>query len=130
MSNLLDTDWAINYLNRVPRTVSRVNELRSEGIGISIISVAELYEGVLNSRDPARNERLMLELLRHHPIIQLDVAICRIFGAERARLRALGTLIPDMDLLIGTTALRHNLTLLSNNRRHFGRLPGLNIVSV
>ena len=129
MSNLLDTDWAINYLNRVPRTVSRVDELRPEGIGISIISIAELYEGVLNSHDPARNERLMLEFLRHHAMIDLDVTTCRIFGMERARLRATGTLIPDTDLLIGATALRHNLTLLSNNRRHFGRLPGLNIVS-
>ncbi len=130
MSNLLDTDWAISYLNRVPRTVERMDELRPEGIGISIISVAELYEGVLNGRDPARNERLMLEFLRRHPIIDLDVTTCRIFGTERARLRATGTLIPDTDLLIGATALRHGLTLLSNNRRHFGRLPGLNIVSV
>lgn len=48
---------------------------------------------------------------------------------ERARLRAMGTLIQDMDLLIGATALHHNLTLLTNNRRHFGRLPGLNIIS-
>ena len=63
-------------------------------------------------------------------MINLDFPICRIFGAERSRLRAMGTLIPDMDLLIGATALRHGLTLLSNNRRHFGRLPGLNIVSV
>ena len=130
MSNLLDTDWAISYLNRVPQTVSRVNALRSEGIAISIMSVAELYEGVLNSHDPARNERLMAEFLRNLPIIHVDVVICRIFGTERARLRAVGTLIPDMDLLIGATALRHNLTLLSNNRRHFGRLPGLNIISV
>lgn len=104
--------------------------MRIEGVGISIISVAELYEGVLNSYDPALNERFMTELLRNHPIIHVDAAICRIFGAERARLRAMGMLIPDMDLLIGATAPRHDLTLLSNNRRHFGRLPGLNIVSV
>ena len=130
MSNLMDTDWAISYLNRVPRIVNRVDALRPEGVAISIISVAELYEGALNSYDPGRNERLMTEFLRHHPIIQLDVATCRIFGAERARLRRIGMLIQDMDLLIGATALRHDLTLLSNNRRHFGRLPGLNVVSV
>ena len=49
---------------------------------------------------------------------------------ERARLRAMGTPIQDMDLLIGATALHHDLTLLSNNRRHFGRLSGLRITSV
>ena len=27
-------------------------------------------------------------------------------------------------------AMRHDLTLLINNRRHFGRVQGLNIVSV
>lgn len=130
MSNLLDNDWTIDYLNRIPRTVRRVDALRNEGIAVSIVSVAELYEGTLNSYDPERDERLLADFLRQYPTIHLDVAICRIFGAERARLRAMGTLIPDMDLLIGATALRHNLTLLSNNRRHFGRLPGLNIVSV
>ena len=49
---------------------------------------------------------------------------------ERARLRAAGMLIPGMDLLIGATALRHNLTLLGNNRRRFGRLSGLRIIPV
>ena len=130
MSNLLDTDWAINYLNDVPRTVRRVEELRPEGISISIVSVAELYEGVLNSHDPERRERSLQDFLRLFPIIDLDVPICRVFGVERARLRATGTLIPDMDLLIGATALRHDLTLLSNNRRHFERLSGLHIISV
>lgn len=130
MSNLLDTDWAISYLNHVPRTVRRVEELRPEGISISIVSVAELYEGVLNSNNPARNEHLMAEFLDQYPIIGVNVPICRIFGMERARLRAMGTLIQDLDLLIGATALRHDLTLLSNNRRHFQRLSGLRIISV
>ena len=30
----------------------------------------------------------------------------------------------------GATAIRHNLTLLTNNRRHFGRPRGLDIISV
>ena len=130
MSNLLDTDWAIDYLRRVPQAVHWVDTLLPEGIAVSIISVAELYEGVINSYSPERNERELLDFLRPFPIIDLNIPICRIFGMERARLRAAGTLIPDMDLLIGATALRHNLTLLTNNRRHFERLPGLTIISV
>ena len=126
----MDTDWAISCLNRVPRTVRRVDALISEGIAISIVSVAELYEGALNSHDPERGEEALNDFLRPFPVIDLDIPICRIFGMERARLRAAGTLITDMDLLIGATALRHNLTLLTNNRRHFERLPGLRIISI
>jgi tRNA(fMet)-specific endonuclease VapC len=39
-------------------------------------------------------------------------------------------MIGDCDLLIGATALRHNLTLLTNNRRHFERIDGLRMESV
>ena len=129
MSNLLDTDWAIDYLNDVAHVIQRVDALRPEGIAISIISVAEVYEGALNGHDPERGERALENFLRPFPIINLDIPICRVFGMERARLRAAGTPIQDMDLLIGATALRHDLTLLSNNRRHFERLQGLRILS-
>ena len=39
-------------------------------------------------------------------------------------------MIGDCDLFIGATALRYNLTLLTNNRRHFERLEGLRLESV
>jgi len=39
-------------------------------------------------------------------------------------------IIGDMDLLIGATALQHNLTVLTNNRRHFERIEGLRIESL
>ncbi len=63
-------------------------------------------------------------------VLTLDESVCRIFARERGRLRTSGALISDLDLLIGATAIRHNLTLLTNNRRHFDRLQDLNIMSV
>lgn len=100
-----------------------------EGIGISIISVAELYDGVVNGRNPERDEASLRIFLSGFELIDLDLETCHIFAREKGRLRAAGTLIGDFDLLIGATALRHDLTLLSNNRRQFGRLPGLNVIS-
>ena len=130
MRYLLDTDWAIEYLHNVERVITRLDELRPEGIGLSIISVAELYQGAFYARDPEAGRRALSAFLEPIPVVHLDDEICQIFAWERGRLKAAGTPIGDFDLLIGATALRYNLTVLTNNRRHFGRLTDLNIISV
>ena len=130
MRYLVDTDWAIDHLHRVSRVVLRLEELAPEGLGLSIISLAELYDGVLGSGNPQRDEQFLRTFLSAVEIVHLDDSTCRIFAGERGRLRAAGTLISDFDLLIGATAIQHNLTLLTNNRRHFERMPDLNIISV
>ena len=130
MQYLLDTNWAIDYLNRIERVVRRVEELETEGIGISIISLAELYEGVFYSRDPEEDERELRNFLRGIEIVDVDDEICRIFAIDRGRLRGAGAIIEDFDIMIGATAKRHRLTLLTNNRRHFERIQDLNIISV
>jgi tRNA(fMet)-specific endonuclease VapC len=130
MKYLLDTDWSIDYLHRVDRVVQRLGELTEESLGLSVISLAELYEGVFNSTNPERNERELQDFLRDVSIIPLDLETCRIFGRERGRLRRAGSLISDLDMLIAATALRHHLTLLTNNRRHFERVDGLAIISI
>jgi len=38
-------------------------------------------------------------------------------------------LIGDVDLLIGATALSRDLTLMTNNRRHFQIIEGLRLVT-
>ncbi len=38
-------------------------------------------------------------------------------------------MIGDFDLLIGSTGLRHGLTVLTNNRRHFESIVGLHVES-
>ena len=130
MRYLIDTDWVIHYLRGVGRVVERVLTLAPEGVGISIVSLAELQEGIARSVTPEVDETILRGFLNTVTVVGLDEDTCRIFGRERSRLRAEGNLIGDFDLLIGATAVRHGLTLLTNNRRHFERLADLAIESV
>ena len=129
MQFLVDTDWVIDCLNGIERVAQHFDGLRPQGIGLSIISLAELYEGVFGAADPQGDESALQDFLADVEVVPLDPTVCRIFAEERRKLRTAGTLVSDFDLLIGSTAIRHNLTLLTNNRRHFERLQGLSIVS-
>jgi len=129
-SYLLDTDWAIDYLNGQDRTRKRLEELEQSGLAFSIISLAEVYEGIYHSQDPQGNEEALLDFLQGVTVISVDEEICRLFGKERGRLRAGGKLTSDFDLLIGITARRYNCILLTNNRRHFENIEGLKIESL
>jgi tRNA(fMet)-specific endonuclease VapC len=131
MTYLIDTDWVIDHLNHIERVTKRLEERAPEGLALSIISLAELYEGVYYSRDPVESEAALQRFLNPElTLLGMDEETCQIFGKERGRLRAAGLMIGDCDLLIGATALRHHLTLLTNNRRHFERIEGLHIESV
>ena len=130
MKYLVDTDWAIDYLHSADRTIRRLEELLPNGVGLSVVSLAELYEGLARSRNPDADAEALRLFLKAVEVVPLDEAACRVFGAERARLREEGNLIGDMDILIGATAISNNLTLLTNNIKDFRRINGLNTVSV
>ena len=129
-SYLIDTDWIIHYLNGQRETVKRLVSLRKEGLAISVISLAELYEGVYYSTNPEGDKKALDDFLTGVSILGLEDEICKIFGKERGKLRKLKIVIGDFDLLIAATCLCYNLTLLTNNIRHFKMVEGLNIVSI
>ena len=130
MQYLVDSDWTIDYLNGIPRIVKALNGFLPDGVGISIISIAEIFDGIPGDISSEDAEQALSDFLDCVEVLPLDDATCRIFAGERRRLRVAGNIIGDFDLMIGSTALRHGLTLLTNNRRHFERMAGLNIISV
>ena len=130
MQYLVDSDWAIDYLQRRRRALRRLDALLPQGVGLSIVSLGEIHEGLIGARDRDQAERDLQSFLDEIVgLVPLDPQICRIFAAERRRLRQAGQRIEDLDIFIGATAIRHNLTLLTNNRRHFERMRGLDIIS-
>ena len=130
MPVLIDTDWIIHSLRGRADIIDRIRTYAAEGIRVSAISVAELYEGVYYSIDTVGSEAGVRDFLSSARILDIDHETARIFGRERVRLRKMRIMIGDMDLLIGATAIRYDLTLLTNNRRDFERIERLRIVSV
>jgi tRNA(fMet)-specific endonuclease VapC len=130
VAHLVDTDWVIDHFHGVESVTRKLDELRPAGLAISIVSLAELYEGIHYSRDPAKGREVLARFLAGVTVLPLDEEVCDRFGLERGRLRQRQVTVGDFDLLIAATCLRHNLTLCSNNRRHFEMVEGLEIISV
>ena len=129
MTYLADTTWIIEYLRGNQEIIQRLQSLRDEGLSVAIVSLAELYEGVFRSNNPSGNKAALKDFLNGVTILTIDEGVCIIFGREMARLRQRGMSVGDMDLLIAATALRHNLTLLTQDR-DFDRVQGLEIISI
>jgi len=72
--------------------------------------------------------RVAARLLEHRPselcISSITLAELR-YGAEARRSRKLHRLISTLDTLIAAHALSLRLTFVTNNTRHFRRVPGL-----
>ena len=129
LSFLIDTDWVIDHLNGVTHVSRRLKELQPQGLGLSVVSAAELWEGAYFSRDPKRSQETLEAFLSGVDTLGLDEEVCKRFGQLRGSMRKRRQTIGDFDLLIAATALHHNLTLLTNNRKHFDGIAGLKIES-
>ncbi len=130
MRYLLDTDWVIHYLRGHQRIVDKVRAYQSDGLAISVITLAELQAGVYYSSDPERARQGLNDFLSVVRSLLINEEICDYYGQEYARLCKEGQVIGGVDLLIATTCLYHNLTLLTNNIKHFERISGSKIESL
>ena len=127
MKYLIDTDWFIDARGGIAPAVRAIDELSSQGPGVSIISHGKLYDGAFAFADPRAQLAQIRRFLAAFEMLPLTDPIMEIFGQARFALRRTGQLIPDMDLLIAATAIHHDRTLLTRNLRHFTRIPELRL---
>jgi len=129
LTYLVETDWAVHWLRGREDIIHKLRQFQEQGIGLSVISLAELYTGIYYSTDVIKAGEKLDGFLSFVSILGMNQEICRIFGKENSRLRKDGRIIGDFDLLIAATCIHHGLKLLTNNRRHFQRVEGLEIIS-
>jgi tRNA(fMet)-specific endonuclease VapC len=127
MAYLLDADWIIETLAGREPAVSTLRRLRGSPIAICWVSLAEVYEGAFLSPDPEVHLATMRRFISRYRLLGIDNAVAERFAEERAYLRRRGQLISDLDLFVAVSALTYGLTLLTFSRRHFERVPGLNL---
>jgi tRNA(fMet)-specific endonuclease VapC len=110
LSFLIDTDWVIDHFNSVAQVTRRLKELEPHGLGLSVITAAELWEGVYFSRDPKRSQVMLEEFLSGVVVLGLDEEICKRFGQLRGFLRKTWTDHRRFRSPIAPSALRYDLT--------------------
>ena len=124
---LVDTDWVIDFLKGKKETIDKLSELYESGLAISVISLSELYEGVYGSVNTEKHLESLDAFLNGITVLDVNDKMAELFGKERARLRKAGKLIDNFDLMIASTCIYYDLTLLTNNLKHFERIEGLKI---
>jgi tRNA(fMet)-specific endonuclease VapC len=102
-------------------------EVGWQEIAICAITVAELYYGAYNSSRISENLDRATKFIQQVPVLQFtDLALQR-FGQFKAELRQQGQPVTDFDLAIASIALANNLIVVTNNTRHYARIPGLQL---
>jgi predicted nucleic acid-binding protein len=126
VSYLIDSDWIVDWLKGYASATSLLKSLAQSGdLSISVISYGEVYEGIYYGSNPKGYEAIFHRFLRGVTIRPLTRRTMQEFARIRGQLRQAGSLIPDADLLIAATAVYGTLTLVTRNKRHFARVPGL-----
>jgi tRNA(fMet)-specific endonuclease VapC len=127
MKFLLDTDTCIYALKRERGVLERLLAHSPAEIAVSVITEAELRTGAAKSDAAAKTGRLVENFLRPLTILDFVSTDAPTYAQVRAKLERAGKPIGPLDTLIAAHAVARKLTLVSNNRKEFGRVPGLAI---
>ncbi len=127
MSYLIDTDIIIYSIKG--HTVVQDRFLKNENIpkAISVITYGELLFGAKKSKNIEKNLAVVYRIKELFPVIGIDKAIIETFSDIKANTQRTGNIVDDMDLLIASTALTINYTLVTNNEKHFRAIKGLKV---
>ena len=126
---LLDTNIYIHLMKGDFELENKLRQVGSPNCCISELTVAELLYGIANSAPDrqARNRQNLDKFLRLFAAsrrLPLSAAL-ETYATQKAHLKRVGRLQGEFDMLIGSTALAHGLTLVTRNTRHFADMSGL-----
>lgn len=126
MKYLLDTNICIHFFRGDYNLVEKFQRVQLRDCAISEITLAELTYGAESSSNPSKNYKLIDSFTEQTSTLPIFDAIS-IYAREKLRLRKAGLKISDFDLLIGATAVAHDLIMVTENLREFERISNIQI---
>jgi tRNA(fMet)-specific endonuclease VapC len=127
MKYLVDSDYVADYLGARPHAIRLLSSFAKDDLAISLITYGEIYEGIHFGRDPQKATDVFQRFLRSVVILPPTQPIMQHFARIRGELRRKGQIIGDFDILIASTTIHHNLTLVTRNVKDYQRIPQLTL---
>ena len=123
---LLDTNICISLLKNKYGIREKIIEVGPENCYVSEITIAELYYGASKSNNKAARIKDVEFIANNFDVLPIFSAL-ELFGDLKNKLELSGERIDDFDILIGSTAIKNNLVMVTDNVKHLGRLPGITV---
>ena len=123
---MLDADTVSYALRGQGQVAARLLEHQPSDVCISAITLAELNFGADVKRS-LKIRRAIRAFTRDVAVVPFDEASAERFGVVAAALSSRGRPIGVYDTLVAAQALSMGLTVVTNNTRHFSRVPGLTV---
>jgi tRNA(fMet)-specific endonuclease VapC len=124
---LLDTDTCIYAIKQHAVVLQRLLSRSRADVAVSVITECELRTGAAKSSAADKTMRRVENFLRPLTILEFTSEDASSYALIRARLERSGMPIGPLDTLIAAQAAHRKLTLVTNNEREFGRVPGLRL---
>ena len=123
---MLDTDTVSFAIRGQGRVVERIMKHRPSELCISAITLAELRYGATR-RKSAKLHALIDAFSGNLAVMPFDETCALEFGRIASELAECGSPIGELDTLIAAHAANLQLTLVTNNVKHFTRVAGLKV---
>jgi tRNA(fMet)-specific endonuclease VapC len=125
---LVDTDILSYYFKGEKNVIANfeIYLQQYDMIEISIITYYEILGGLL-AKNALKQLRIFKEFVTDNIVIPMTDNSARISAELYSVLKLSGKIVDDIDLLIAGIAIENDLTLITNNEKHFNRIQGLKI---
>lgn len=127
MNYLLDTNICVYWLKGYENIEAKAIDIGLVSLSISFITLSELYYGAYKSQKIKKNINNIEKFKKKLYIIESNEEICKLFGRIKLTLKNEGNIIDDADIFIAACALAEDVTLVTNNEKHFERIEDLRI---
>jgi len=130
MAIILDADVIIRGEKGTFDLQSWLASRADEDFEVAAITVAELWLGVERGRGRHRTKRkdYLRTVLSVLPIAPYTEQTAYEHARLWAKLQTAGTMIGAYDLIVAATALERGSEVATFNKRHFSRVPGLEVI--
>lgn len=130
MGVILDTSVLIEWERKARSLETYSASHPDEPVGLSVITATELLHGVHRADTAVRRLKrsaFVEQILSSFPLYDFDLGVGRVYAELWATLERRGTRVSAHDLIIGATAISRGDTVLTLNRRDFGKIPGSSV---
>jgi predicted nucleic acid-binding protein len=127
-----DTTFLADLFRKKPEAIGLLRELRNkhESICTTVITIAELFYGAYKSAKIEEERNKVRHIIESFLVFGLNVDACEKYGRIRAYLEKRGETVADRDIFISAISLSNGeRVIITRNRKHFEKIPGINVLT-